>query len=72
MIGATLMGVALSFYRLKAISEERETKRDQEMKAYIDKEVQFVREIYTGQITELNKKVDRLLDLIEKLREEIK
>lgn len=71
-MGATLLGIVLSFYRLKAISEEREAKRDKELKEYIDKEVQFVREIYTGQITELNKKVDRLLDLIEKLREEIK
>jgi uncharacterized membrane protein YwzB len=68
-IVATVLGIIISFYKLQSIHEESEKKNQEEMKKYVDKELQFIREIYNNQITVLNAKIDRLIDMVEKMRD---
>lgn len=66
---ATILGIIISFYKIQSIHKEREEKRDLELKSYVDKELQFIREIYNNQIIVLNAKIDRLIDMVEKMRD---
>lgn len=69
---ASVIGIVLSYYRIISIQESREKDRDLEWQKYVDKELHFIREIYNNQISQLNDKVDRLINMVEKLRDKDK
>ena len=68
-IALSALGIVATYINLSFNYSKREKERDEEIKKYVDKEICHIKNIHKTEIIHLNQKIDKLIDLVEKLRD---
>lgn len=63
------MGILATYINLSLSFSKREKERDLELKIYVDKEIGHIKNLHKTEIIHLNQKIDKLIDLVERLRD---